>query len=438
MRGCFARGVASALLFLAAATAQAAPRLAIAPVRGDAKGALARQLERALCGSFECVAWAEVSRKGKLVPALLRKQGVGGALVGSVSTRTGRVLNLDLFARAAKAAQSWRLPVNARGLLDADSVELVRRDLGGRFGVAVPAPAPAPAPPPAPAPRAASPVPLPPPPAAPSPIQAPPLAPAPVAAPPVPPAPVPRRAAEPPAAPSSGQWLVAAELGGFFAKRDLTYSGAGGPLLEHHVPGMAGPAGHLELFPLSSLASPLRGLGLSLDYARTVLLQTKDAAGAKVDTTGTRLAGAVAWRAPPLTSVGLVLVPSVGYESRQLTASPAIDGLPDTRLSGLRGGLTLELPLAPRFTLLLDAGYLRWLTARELVKGTPAFFSGGSAYGIDLSAGLAVRLFGPLSVRVRGGYGFTRYSLESPTGTYAASAATDAQLHAGAALRVEH
>jgi len=427
MQGNVARGLVSALLLLAAAPAQAAPRLAIGPVRGDAKRALPRQLARALCGSFECLAWEEVSRKGKLDPALLRQQDVSGALTGSLSTRAGRVLTLDLFTRSAKAARSWRLPVNARGLLDADSLELVRRELAHRFGLAPPAP-------PAPAPRAAPPVPLPPPPAAAEPAPSPAPAPAPVAV----PAPAPRPAPEPPPAPAARQWLVAAELGGFLAKRDLSYSGASGPLLEHHVPGMAGPAARLELFPLSFQPGSLRGLGLSVDYARTVLLQTKTPAGSKLDTTGSRLAGGLQWRLPPLSSLGLVLVPSLGYESRQLTVSPAIDGLPDARLSGLRGGLALELPLASRLALLLDAGYLHWLTARELVKGTPAFFSGGSAYGLELGAGLALQLLGPISVRALAGYGITRYSLGSPTGSYAARSATDAVLRAGAALRAEY
>ncbi len=433
MRGSVARGLAFALLLTAAASAHAAPRLAIGPVRGDAKRALSRQLERALCGAFECLPWEEVSRKGKLDPALMRKQGAAGALSGALSTRTGRVLTLDLFTRSTRATQSWRLPVSSRGLLDTESLELVRRELGARFGVA----APPPPPPPAAAPRAVAPVPLPPPPAAappPRPSPPPVVAPVPEPSPRTAPAP----AVAPAGAPTGRQWLIAAELGGFAGKRDLTYSGASGPLLEHHVPGMAGPAARLELFPLATQPSLLRGLGLSVDYARSILLETKSPAGAKLSTTASRLGAAFLWRFSPLTSLGLVLAPSLGYESRQLTVSPAIDGLPNASLSGVRGGLAVELPVASRFTLLLDAGYLHWLTARELVKGTPAFFSGGSAWGLDLSAGLAVQLFGPLSVRALGGYGLTRYTLDTPTGSYAASGATDAILRASAALRVEY
>ncbi|MBI5070164.1 MAG: hypothetical protein HZB56_18170 [Deltaproteobacteria bacterium] len=421
-----------AALFLTATAAGAAPpRLAIGPVRGDAKRALTRQLSRALCGTFECVPWAEVTKKGKLDTALLRKQGAVGALAGVLSTRTGRVLNLDLVTRGPRPAQSWRLPVNARGLLDADSLDLVKREVEGRFGVAAPPPVAAP-------PRAPATVPLPPPPVARPPAAAAPTpVPVPVPAPATRPVPASRPPAEAAAPAAGAQWLVAAELGVFLAKRDLTYSGASGPLLEHHIPGMGGPAARLELFPLASQAGALRGLGLSADYARSVLLETKSTTGTKLSTTAQRIGAAVVWRAPPLGSAGLVLTPSVGYENRQLAVSGGLAGLPDTKLSGLRGGLALELPVAPRFTLLIDVAYLRWLTARELVKGTPAFFGGGSAWGLDASGGLGVRLFGPFSIRALVGYSLTRYSLKSPTGAYQATAASDAVLRGSATLRAE-
>lgn len=442
MRGIIGR-VWVLVVLLAALPAAAAPRLVVGPVRGDAKRAIPRQLDRALCSTYECVPWTKVSRKGKLDLSLVRKQGAAGVLLGSISKRAGKVLTLDLFTRSAKPSRSWRLPLTSRGLLDNDSLDLVQRELGTRFGVEAPPPALPSAPPQAA--RPAPPVPLPPPPdsrpqadtwrEAPAPAAS-----APPAYTPVPPPPAAREPEAPPEEPVTAQWFVAAEAGGYFAKRDLTFSGsAAGPLLEHHAPGMGGLAVRGELFPIAFTKGAFRGLGLSVDYARSLSLKTEDSSGTKHPTTATRLGAALLWRSPGLSSLQIVLVPSVGYEFRQLIVSPIIAGLPNAQLAGLRGGLGLEVPLGSRFTLLAGAAYVHWLVARELIKGAPAFFPGGSAFGIDAEAGLAVRIWGPLSIRALGGYTFTSYSFKADrTGTYSASGATDTTLGGRGVLRFEY
>jgi hypothetical protein len=432
--------VAAAALSLPAA---AAPKLAIAPF-GTKGAAASRQIEEALCAQFECVPWAKVSSNGFKDLLKAKQQGVGGLLVGGVFDKAGtRMMGLNLYKRSAAAVRSWAFTLGADGRLKAADLAGLQDGLAGLLGGAAPAAAAAPKVAAAPKPTApakkelaprAAPPPAPVPPPTPAPVQAPEL----VVTPPRPikEAPIPPQA-EQPAAPGAYP-LLAVEAGVLLTNRHLSFSGVGGGALQEFKVGFfTSPRFRLELYPLSSRPGILAGLGVFGDYARSVGLKTK-VDTSNDPTTSSRLRAGLLWRSPALTGPGLVLVPALSYEKVQLSVSPSVPGMPDADLSGLKLGLGVEQPLGRRFTLLAGLGYVRWTTAKDLVKGSPAFFPGGSASAFEAEGGLGVWLMGPLSARALVEYSRTGYSLDAdPTGTYAASGATDAYLGFRLMLRAE-
>jgi hypothetical protein len=235
---------------------------------------------------------------------------------------------------------------------------------------------------------------------------------------------------------------VAAELGLFVSQRTLSYSGVSastGTLLGFDAGGLAGPALSLEVQPLAhSGSAALGGLGLRLGLAMSVGLETESLAGEKLPTQFTRLEVGARWRAPPISGLALVLIPEVAWVSQKLTVDPAIPGLPNSDLSGVRVGLSAEARVASRLTILAGLGWVKWLTAKELIEGDPAYFPGSGASGLEAEVGAGVAIWGPLSVRLLGTYASTRYTLDpDPTGTYAATGAEDRYLGMRAVLRGE-
>ena len=153
------------LIALAAAgTAQGAPFISLAPLRGDPVPALVRQLRSELCDAFECEPWHRVSTADSPDIAKARRQGVAGILTGLIAERRGRpVLSLSLLTRSRKPTMKWRLDLNRQGMLDARVMRLLVKDLETHLGGpahATPGPAGAPPPPrvtPPPSPRPAPP-----------------------------------------------------------------------------------------------------------------------------------------------------------------------------------------------------------------------------------------------------------------------------------------
>ncbi|HSM91699.1 MAG TPA: hypothetical protein VLT47_02370 [Anaeromyxobacteraceae bacterium] len=239
--------------------------------------------------------------------------------------------------------------------------------------------------------------------------------------------------------PETASRVLAVEAGGFLVRRTLEYGGVGpmsGSLHGLDARGIAGPWLGAELSPLAGSRSALRGLGLYGRW-RTSIGFTVEAPGAARDARYTSFEAGAAWRTPPLGAARFALAPSVAWRGLSLTVAPSIPGLPDARLSGVRAGLGVELRLG-RVAISGRAGWVRWLEARELVKGTPAFFPGGSAEALDAEAGVGVALGGRFSLRLIGEYERTRYALDpDSTGTYAAKRADDRYVGGRAVGRVE-
>jgi hypothetical protein len=113
-----------------------------------------------------------------------------------------------------------------------------------------------------------------------------------------------------------------------------------------------------------------------------------------------------------------------------------VPGLADTRLTGVKAALDLELWSGATASLLVGGGYVRWLSAQDLIGGSVPFFRGGSAYATELTAGVSVALAPWLSVRLQGEYLSTRYAFEpDPTGVYRAAGAADVTSAGRLALR---
>jgi hypothetical protein len=294
--------------------------------------------------------------------------------------------------------------------------------------VAPPAQPPVAAPPPAQRPVAVAP------PAPEEPVQQSPVLLTPV---PIPPPPLLSRI--PPArAARRAPWLVV-EAGVFALRRELRFEkvAVGAALLrEYSAPAIAGPSLRLEVFPAAPFVASLAGAGLFVDYAISVGLETQATSQERRPSELSRLAVGATWRTRPLSPLRIVFAPALSYRSLNLSVQPPVPGLPDAKLSGVKGSLDLELRLTDGLALLLGGGYVRWMAAQDLVQGAVAFFPGGSASAIELEGGLSLRITGPIEARLLGEYSSTRYALEAdPSGIYSAQGARDTYLGARLMLR---
>lgn len=420
---------------------RATQRISIGPVRGDRRAIVPTQLAVALCPVRECVLWPEVSTRGHPDFAKARRLRLDGILLGHLERRAdGTVAVMELFTRSARPARTWVIPIGPGGRLDAAGVREISTALARMAMEAVPPPVPPaarPRPPPAPPPPAPSPPPEP----VPSAEAAPPRVEPPARPPPR------EEAIAPPAPPAAGMErshrLVWLEAGLLFTRRDLGFEGAAsgtGVLRGHEAPGLAGPWVRLEIFPAAFIRGALAGAGLFASYGVSVGAETDDpGGGASRPTKYTRLDAGLLWRSPPFLSSRLRLVPSVSWRSLDLSVSPAVPGLPDARLSGPKGALDLEVRVGSRLTLLVGGGYVRWLEAKDLLEGAVSFFPGGSAWAIEGEAGLALRLTELLWLRLVAEASRTRYTFDpDPSGTYAASGATDAYVGTRLTLAVRY
>lgn len=445
MRTALGRTTALLVALAIPVAGEGAPRISLAPVRGDASGALSKQLRSVLCGEYECVPYSKVRTRGKLDFAKVEALQVAGILAGTVASRKGgKALEVALLKQSLRPVWKRSYPLTRGGSLPRDSGRDLAEEIGNLLAgerparAETPPPAPVVTPPAAPPPPPVTPAPAAePPPVAAAPPAAPPKAPseAPAAAPPQPAkAPVSKRVAPAP--------LVALEAGVDLAQRKLDYQGvpAGASALRgFEATLVVSPRFHLELYPLSlATGGVFAGLGLFADYAFSVGLETKDPAGGAAHSTSySRLGGGVLWRFHPVASSRFALIPAVSYQQLKFTVGGApIPGLPDADLSGWKGGIDAEIPIGDTVGILLGVGYVKWTTARDLLDD--GFFPSGSAYALEAEAGVSVALGGAFSLRLVGAYSGTRYSLESsPGGTYQATGATDQYLGGRAMLRAQ-
>jgi len=425
--------------------AGAAPRISIAPVRGDTKSAVTKQLGSALCSSYECVPISRIRTGGKIDFAKAKAQKVAGIVAGTVTGAkgAGKTLQLALLTQSLNPVWTKSYALTGNGTLSRDSAVDLAGELDAQLGGAA-------LPPPAPAPVA------PPPPAVAAPLAAVAVAPVVPAAPPPAPAPAEAKAAPPPAtqqaakAPAGktgakARLVAAVEAGVDLVQRKLSYEGVpagSSSLLGYEANLIVSPRLSVEFYPVSLLTEgALAGLGVTADYAFSVGLTTQDpAGGAEHSTSFTRLGVGLCWRLHLAASSRFALIPSVSYQQWKFTVQPVngvpIQGLPNANLSGVRVAVNAEIPVGDAVSIPLGVGYVYWTTAKDLVGD--GFFPSGSAYALEAEAGVSVALGGWLSLRVLAEYSGTQYSLDpDPSGTYQASGATDRYLGGKAMLRAE-
>lgn len=445
--------VVLALLALAvpgAAGAQAGSRLAIGTIRGDASR-VRRQILLQVCETYDCVAASRVTTSNRPDPAKLQRTGVAGYLGGAVTGEPGeRRLILSLTtptSTARKPARVWRLRLTPDGRIRPQALERFAAELDealqGAGARQPPAPSAPPQrlPPPQPPPPAAKP---PPPPPAAEPAPRPPPT---VAQPAEKPKP---RAQEPaPRPPTAGGPLrVAGEVGLWITNRKLTYSGASNPpgttpLRTYDASAIFVPSLRLELYPAAFAGSDslMAGLGLYVQYGQSIGLKVKPPSSSTAgDSTGklTTLDLGAVWRLHPMAGSRFVLAPALGYRSLQVTTSPSIDGLPDTKPTGFELRVDTEIPATPSFAIVGGGGYTLWTSQKDLVKG--GFFGKGSARGLELELGGAYRFYGPLSAKALVEYQSISYSgLKDPAaGLGSASSASDGYLGGRIMIRAEY
>ena len=454
-------------LLVCALSAEAAPKITIAPITGDKKSQVGSQISAALCRTYTCVPSSRVFTKKKPDWNKMKSAQVSGLLVGGVAkakTGKGKEVQLSWLDKPGKAAQSWSFPLTSAGKLTSSSLQTLSADVGnlasggGQAGVgAVGAIAAGSAPgadtlsttPPTAAPAAgamaagaaaAEPLPLP--------------------VTPTPPAPGEKSLADTPVAVDAGanqgleptrhQWRFAVELGADLLNRNLSYGNVGpGSILRPYSIGLfVAPHARLELFPIAFFSDGFfAGIGLFGDYAMSVGLKSKfqDTSNTfEKGTTYNRWQAGVEWRMRFWKDSDFAIVPFFGYGKQKFVtdgdpSGNGFSGLPQFDLSGIKFGLRLDIPVSSGFWILVGGDYVIWSTKDLAVQdefGANSTLFTGSAKAIEAELGFHIQLVGPLSLRIFGIYSSTSFTFDGGQ-DQAAGSATDRYLGGRVMLRLQ-
>ncbi len=241
-------------------------------------------------------------------------------------------------------------------------------------------------------------------------------------------------------------------LDGF--SRNLSYAQATTPNLRtYSVPLASAPAAQLEVFPLAAFNDGLiSGLGIEAGYAMAVGLQSRrevPKAGCGADpcpapinyaTSSSKLDVALKFRIP-FGDSGVAIAPHAGFRSHGFTFGKGtdgstLDGLPSVAYSALRLGLALDVTFAEYIVVFVNFSYLPVLSSGQIIS--PAYFSRGSAYGLEGGAGVGYKLPFFTALQVRAAFNFTRYAMSfrpEMADAYQATGATDQYMGFNIGLR---
>jgi hypothetical protein len=457
-------------LLVCALSAEAAPKITIAPITGDKKSQVGSQISAALCRTYTCVPSSRVFTKKKPDWNKMKSAQVSGLLVGGVAkakSGKGKEVQLSWLDKPGKAAQSWSFPLTSAGKLTSSSVQTLTADVGnlasgggaaavGAVG-AIAAGSAAAAPgadtmsttPPTAAPAAgamaagaaaAEPLPLP--------------------VTPTPPAPGEKSLADTPVAVDAGanqgfepprhQWRFAIELGADLLNRNLSYGNvpAGSILRPYSLSLFVAPHARLELFPVAFFSDGFfAGIGLFGDYSMSLGLKSKfqDTANTfEKGTTYTRWQAGVEWRMRFWKDSDFAIVPFFAYGKQKFVTDgdptgSGFSGLPQFDLSGIKFGLRLDIPITSGFWIIVGGDYVVWNTKNLPVQddtGVNSTTFTGSAHAIEAELGFHIQLVGPLSLRIFGIYNSTSFTFDQNQAE-AAGSATDRYLGGRVMLRLQ-
>jgi len=113
-------GLGAGLAALAGPTlaVAATPHISIGAIQGEKSTAVSRQVESALCPTFECVPRSEVVTRGKVDFKKMRERGVSAFLFGAVTPKgSGTKLWLALLTTSDHPSRTWNVPVAGDGRL---------------------------------------------------------------------------------------------------------------------------------------------------------------------------------------------------------------------------------------------------------------------------------------------------------------------------------
>jgi hypothetical protein len=458
-------------LLVCALSANAAPKITIAPITGDKKSQVGSQISATLCRKYTCVPSSRVFTKKKPDWNKMKSAQVSGLLVGGVAkakTGKGKEVQLSWLDKPGKAAQNWSFPLTSAGKLTNSSLQTLSTDVGtlasgggdatagaGAVGAVAAGSAPAPGPdtmsttPLTAAPAAgamaagaaaAEPLPLP--------------------VTPTPPAPGEKSLADTPVAVDAGatsgyqaarhQWPFAVEIGVDLLNRNLSYDnvGAGSILRPYSVGLFFAPHARLELFPIAFFSDGFfAGIGIFGDYAMSVGLKSKfqDTTDSfDKGTTYNRWQAGIEWRMRFWSESDFAIVPFFAYGKQKFVtdgdpAGSGFNGLPQFNLSGYKFGLRVDIPVSSGFWIIVGGDYVIWSTKDLAVQdatGLNSVHFTGSAKAIEAELGFHIHLFGPVALRVFGTYQSTSFTFDEGQ-PEAAGSATDRYLGGRVMLRMQ-
>lgn len=448
-----------------ALTAEAAPKITIAPISGDKKAQVQSQISGVLCRTYTCVPSSRVFTKKKPDWKKIQSAGVQGLLVGGVAkakSGKGKEVQLSWLSKPGKAAQSWSFPLTQAGKITSSSLQTLGADVGnlasggpllqagvGAVGaVAAGSPDTLATTPPTAAPAAgamaagaaAEPLPLP--------------------VTPTPPAPGEKSLADTPVAVDAGgsqgyeaprhQWKFAVEVGADFLNRNLSYGnvGAGSTLRPYSASLFIAPHVRLEFFPLALFSDGFfAGIGLFGDYALSLGLKSKFSNSTDTFEKGTtynRWQAGLEWRMRFWKDSDFAIVPFYAYSKYKFLTDGdpqgnGFVGLPQYSIWGHKLGVRFDIPISSGFWIIVGGDYLLWKTKALAVQdatGVNSVSYTGSSSGFEAELGFHIGIAGPLSIRVFGIYSSTSFTFDDNQPS-AAGSATDRYLGGRAMLRLQ-
>jgi hypothetical protein len=457
-------------LLICGLTAEAAPKITIAPITGDKKSQVGSQISGALCRTYTCVPSSRVFTKKKPDWNKMKSAQVTGLLVGGVAkakSGKGKEVQLSWLDKPGKAAQSWTFPLTSAGKLTNTSLQTLSGDVGnlatgggnagvGAVGAVAAGAAAAPGAdtmsttPPTAAPAAGAAA-L----AATAPAE-----PLPLPVTPTPPAPGEKSLADTPVAVDAGanqgyegprhQWKFAVEIGSDFLNRNLSYGnvGAGSILRPYSIGLFFAPRARLELYPIAFFSDGFfAGIGLFGDYSMSLGLKSKfqDTANPfEKGTTYTRWQAGIEWRLRFWKDSDFAITPFFAKTKQKFVtdgdpAGSGFNGLPQFDLSGFKFGLRLDIPISSGFWIIVSGDYVIWSTNQLAVQDTTGVNSThftGSAKAIEAELGFHIQIAGPFSIRIFGTYSSTSFTFDDNQ-PEAAGSATDRYLGGRVMLRLQ-
>ena len=455
MRSTVRWAVLAAVGFASAVLAQgAAPRISLAPVRGDKNNAVGSQLTGEVCKVYDCVPYARTSTNKKPDWTKARKEKVAGVLTTNITkTKKGYTAGVALLMGSSKVKRSWNFPLTSKRNLSSAQLKQLVHEMGPSMGfaedvsgvaaiAAAEAAKPAPPPPPVATTTPTSPMGTAPPPST---ITEPAVIPPPPGAPEKSLADTPvsadaASAVTPPGV--RGQPLVSIEVGGNFLNRDLSYTPTDQTGLRTYSASVIGLLYlGLEVFPFAKSGGFLAGLGLFGSYQFSIGLKSQTDGGQQESTSFNMLAAGIEARIRPIKYSDFALVIPVAFRTYNFTVTnaAAFTGLPDQNMLGVSAGLKLEIPIGSWFLILIGGDYVFWFQKHQLIgNSNPVYFTSGNAGAFEAELGFGFYIVGPLSLRLVGEYSNTSYSFNpDPSGTYNATGASDRLLGAKAVIRLD-